>query len=172
MGRWTPWSGCATRGAWAPSGWACAARRFHRRAIASGRFDAILIHDDLSLLRRSDAPLVEAAARADVGVLAGRALLTGLLAGPDPLGDPRLAGHPDAQAAHAWWRWAREREVPLQALALQYVARFPGVSAVVVGARSPHEVEENLVAMLHPIPEGVWREVEERVADQANRAVG
>lgn len=145
---------------------------FHRRAIASGRFDVILIHDDLSLLRRSDAPLVEAAARAHVGVLAGRALLTGLLAGPDPLGDPRLAGHPDAHAAHAWWCWAREREVPLQALALQYVARFPGVSAVVVGARSPHEVEENIAAMLHPIPDSVWREVEERVAGQEDRAVG
>lgn len=99
---------------------------YHRQAIASGRFDAILIHDDFSLIRRSDERVIAEAAAAGMGVLVGRALMTGLLAGPDPGANPRLAAHADAPAAMDWWRWARERELPLQAVAVQFAMRHPG----------------------------------------------
>jgi aryl-alcohol dehydrogenase-like predicted oxidoreductase len=92
-------------------------RDFHRRALASGRFDVILTHDDYTLVRQTDAPLIAEAAAAGVGVLLGRALLTGLLAGDDPLANEQLATQPDASVAHEWWLWAREREVPLEAQA-------------------------------------------------------
>ena len=142
-------------------------RDFHRRAIASGRFDFILTHDDYSLVRQTDAPLLEEAAAADVGVLLGRVLLLGLLAGDDPLANAQLATHPDAPAAHEWWLWARERGVPLQAVALQFAMRHPGVSSVSVGARSVREVEENIAAATFPIPDEIWAEVEERVRRRA-----
>ncbi len=138
-------------------------RDFHRRAIASGRFDFILTHDDYTLVRQTDAPLIEEAAVAGVGVLLGRALLVGLLAGDDPLANERLAAQPDAAAAHAWWLWAREHEVPLPALAIQFAMRHPGVSSVVVGASTPQEVEESVAAATLPIPDAIWAEVEERI---------
>lgn len=136
---------------------------YHRQAIASGRFDAILIHDDFSLIRRTDDSVIAEAAAAGVGVLVGRALMTGLLAGPDPMANERLAAHPDAPAALDWWRWAQERKVPLQAVALQFAMRHPGVSTVVVGASSPREVEENVSAAAFPLPESVWADVEDRM---------
>ena len=65
---------------------------YHHQAIDSGRFDAILIHDDFSLIRRTDDSVIAEAAAAGVGVLVGRALMTGLLAGPDPMAKaPRSA---------------------------------------------------------------------------------
>jgi aryl-alcohol dehydrogenase-like predicted oxidoreductase len=136
---------------------------YHRSAIRSGRFDVILIHDDFSLIRRTDRSLISEAADAGMGVLVGRVLMTGLLAGEDPTGDARLAVHPDARAAHGWWRWATERHVPLQALALQFVLREPGVSSAVVGASSAAEISENAAAVQHPLPDGIWDEVEERM---------
>lgn len=136
---------------------------FHRRAIASGRFDVILPYEDYTLVRQTAQPLIEEAAAAGIGVLLGRALLIGLLAGSDPMGDPEMAAKPDAPAAREWWLWAREHEVPLQALALQFAMRHPGVSSVVVGARSAREVEENVAAATLRIPEDVWAEVDERI---------
>ena len=136
---------------------------YHRQAIASGRFDAILIHDDFSLIRRTDDTVIAEAAAAGVGVLVGRALMTGLLAGPDPMANERLATHPDAPAARDWRRWAQERGVPLQALALQFAMRHPGVSSVVVGASLPREIEENVSAATFPLPEAIWADVEERM---------
>ena len=137
---------------------------YHRRAIVSGRFDALLLYSDYTLVRQTAASLIEEAAAAGLGVLFGRALLVGLLAGGDPLADERLAQDADAAAARAWWLWARERGVPLQALALQFPMRHPGISSVVVGASSAREIEENVAAATFPIPEEVWTEVEERVS--------
>jgi len=140
---------------------------YHRRAIASGRFDAILIHDDFSLIRQTDTSVIEEAAAAGVGVLVGRALMTGLLAGPDPMANERLAVHPDASAAREWWRWAHERGVPLQAVALQFAMRHPGVGTVVVGASYPREIEENVAAATFPVSDEIWAEVEERMRRRA-----
>ena len=142
-------------------------RDFHRIAIASGRFDFILTHDDYSLVRQTDGPLIEEAAAADIGVLLGRVLMVGLLAGDDPLANAQLASHPDAAAAHEWWCWAREREVPLQAVAIQFAMRNPGVSSATVGASSVREVEENVAAATFPLPDGIWAEVEERIRHRA-----
>lgn len=144
-------------------GFAIRGATYHRQAIASGRFDAILVHDDFSLIRRTDSALIQEAAAASLGVLVGRALMTGLLAGADPMNNERLASHPDAAAAREWWLWARERGVPLQAVALQFAMRHPGVSTVVVGASSPREIEENVAAATHALPSGVWDEVEQRM---------
>jgi aryl-alcohol dehydrogenase-like predicted oxidoreductase len=144
-------------------GFAIRGASYHREAIASGRFDAILIHDDFSLIRRTDDSVIAEAAAAGVGVLVARALMTGLLAGHDPMANERLAAHPDAPAAVDWWRWAQERNVPLQAVALQFAMRHPGVSSVVVGASSPREVEENVSAATFTLPESIWADVDERM---------
>lgn len=137
---------------------------FHRRAIDAGRVDAILTFADYNLVRQTAAPLIDYAASAGVGVILAQAVLAGLLAGPDPAGDERLRKHPDYAAARGWWEWAREREVSLPAVALQFALRNPNVSCVLVGAKTPKEVEENLAAVSAPLPDGIWSEVEVMIA--------
>jgi aryl-alcohol dehydrogenase-like predicted oxidoreductase len=144
-------------------GFAIRGADYHRQAIASGRFDAILIHDDFSLIRRTDVSVIEEAAAAGLGVIVARALMTGLLAGADPMANERLAAHPDARAAHDWWLWAQHRGVSLQAVAVQFAMRQPGVSTVVIGASAPHEIEENVRSATTPLPDAIWAEVEERI---------
>lgn len=144
-------------------GFAIRGAGYHRRAIASGRFDVILIHDDFSLIRQTDTSVIEEAAAAGVGVLVGRALMVGLLAGSDPMANERLAAHPDAPAAREWWLWAHGRGVPLQAVALQFAMRHPGVGSVVVGASLPREIEENIGAATVALPDEIWAEVEDRM---------
>lgn len=137
--------------------------RYHRRAIQSGKIDAILTYADFTLVRQTAAPLIEEAAAAGIGVIVAQALLAGLLAGPDPLLDERLQKHPDVTAARNWWLWARERNISLPALAIQYCLRNPNTGCVLVGAKTAKEVEENVVAATQPIDESIWREVEERI---------
>lgn len=137
---------------------------FHRRAIECGRFDVILVHDDYTLVRQTDLPLLNEAGEAGVGVLLGRALLMGLLTGIDPQTVEHLADHPDMPMARDWWLWAREREIPLRALAIQFPMRHPAVSSVVVGASSTKEIEESVAAATFPIPDAIWAEVDERMA--------
>lgn len=83
------------------------------------------------------------------------------------MANERLAAHPDAPAAREWWLWARERGVPLQAVALQFAMRHPGVGTVVVGASYPREIEENVTAATFPVPDEIWAEVEERMRRRA-----
>jgi len=52
-------------------------------------------------------------------------------------------------------RW----EVPLKAAALQFPLRHPAVGSVVVGCRSPAEVDEDVGLFGLPIPAGLWEEL-------------
>jgi aryl-alcohol dehydrogenase-like predicted oxidoreductase len=50
--------------------------------------------------------------------------------------------------------------VSLLAAALQYVVRHPAVSTTVPGARRPDQAIANTAAMLEPIPDRFWQELE------------
>jgi aryl-alcohol dehydrogenase-like predicted oxidoreductase len=52
-------------------------------------------------------------------------------------------------------------------VAIQYPMRNPGVSSVVVGASSPREIEDSVTAANTPLDDGIWAEVEERIAAMA-----
>ncbi|WOO42130.1 aldo/keto reductase [Rubellicoccus peritrichatus] len=47
---------------------------------------------------------------------------------------------------------AVKHQRPLQHLAIQWAARQPGISSVIVGARNGQQVQENVVALKDPIP--------------------
>ena len=51
-------------------------------------------------------------------------------------------------------------EVPLAAAAVQYPLRHPAVKTVVVGCRTPAEVEDDLRLSVLDIPETLWEEIE------------
>jgi aryl-alcohol dehydrogenase-like predicted oxidoreductase len=144
-------------------GLGCRRHEHHRAAIRSGRFDAILTFADYNLVRQTASSLIDEAHAAGVGVIVAQAVLAGSLAGPDPLANPHTAQRPDAPAAREWWAWAREREVPIQALAVQWVLRNPKVGTILIGPKTPAEVEENVRMATLPLPEGIWADVEERL---------
>lgn len=48
---------------------------------------------------------------------------------------------------------------PLKAAALQFPLAHPAVAAIIPGARSPEEVDENVRMVAYPIPAGFWAEL-------------
>ena len=136
---------------------------YHRRAIESGKVDVILTYADYTLVRQTAAPLIEQAGTAGVGVILAQLVHAGQLAGPDPTQDPRLKDRPELQASYDWWKWARERQVSLPAIAMQYGLRNPHVGCALVGAKAAHEIEENVRYVQERIPDEIWREVDERI---------
>jgi aryl-alcohol dehydrogenase-like predicted oxidoreductase len=145
-------------------GLGCRPLDHHRQAIRSGRFDAILTFGEYSLLAQGAAPVIDEAHAAGVGVIVAQAIVAGLLAGPDPALSERMRGRPEYARARPWWLWAKERGLPLQAVAVQWVLRNPKVGCVLIGPRSPEEVEENARLAATPLAEGIWAEVEARLA--------
>jgi aryl-alcohol dehydrogenase-like predicted oxidoreductase len=144
-------------------GLGCRPHEHHRAAIRSGRFDAILTFADYNLVRQTASSLIDEAHAAGLGVIVAQAVLAGSLAGPDPLANPHTARRPDAPAAREWWLWARERAVSIQALAVQWVLRNPKVGTILIGPKTPAEVEENVRMATTPLPESIWAEVEARL---------
>ena len=137
---------------------------FHRLAIQDGRFDALLTFGDYNLVRQTASSLIDDAHAAGIGVIVAQAVLGGQLAGPDPLMNDRMRARPESAQAHAWWAWARERGVPLQAVALQWVLRNPRIGCILIGPRTAAEVAENMIMASYPLPDGIWGEVDARIA--------
>jgi aryl-alcohol dehydrogenase-like predicted oxidoreductase len=131
-------------------------------AVRSGRFDAILTYADYNLIRQTATPLIDEAHARGVGVILAQVFLAGLLAGGDPAAS-LYADRPDARLASDWWMWARERDVNLRAVALQYGLRNPKVDCVLVGADTPEQADEIVAAAQEPLPPPMWEEVEERI---------
>jgi D-threo-aldose 1-dehydrogenase len=129
------------------------------RFVERGLVDCVLLAGRYTLLDQSAlADLLPAAEAAGVAVILGGVFNSGLLA------DPRPGAHYDyATAKPALLARARalaaicERHgVPLGAAALQFGAAHPAVASVLVGARSPAEVEQALRWFAQPIPPELW----------------
>ncbi|HEU5318920.1 MAG TPA: aldo/keto reductase [Chloroflexota bacterium] len=137
--------------------------RFLRRAIESGRFDVILTPYDYTLLRASAAPVIELAVSHDVGVINGSPYGAGLLAGIDPdvaAQKRQPLSAPDLARARALWRWCRDHDLDLGAVAMQYSLRHPGIATTLVGPRTAEEVDGNLRHATTPLPETLWAELD------------
>jgi D-threo-aldose 1-dehydrogenase len=141
--------------------------RFLRRAVASGRFDAILPSYDYTLIRNSAGPLIDYAYEHGVGVVSASPYLAGLLAGinPELAAARRKNDYPeDLARARALWRWAAEHEVDLGALAVQYHLRNPHITTTLIGPRDAGEVEANIRHATTVLPEAIWAELEAFIA--------
>jgi D-threo-aldose 1-dehydrogenase len=123
-----------------------------------GGIDQVMIAGRYTLLDRSaEAELLPLCAERGIAVTAAGVFNSGILAGGTTF---------DYQPASSALR-ARVDDlagvcsrygVPLAAAALQFPLRHPAVGTMVVGARSPAEVEQNLDHLALPIPEEFWRE--------------
>lgn len=134
---------------------------FHRRALESGRFDVILTYNDYHPLRTTAAEeLLPLAERCDAGVLNGSPLAHGLLTGEDPDRiNERLhmrASEPDLERVRRFYRWCREREVPMVAVVLQFCLRQPLIHCTLSGAKTKAELRQNLQGATMPLPEDLW----------------
>ena len=144
---------------------------FHRAAIDAGRVDVILTYGDYNLARRTALPLIEHAKAAGVGVILGSPQMLGLLAGGDPLEIRKpfdLTEYftpADIQTAHGWWKWCREHEVELRHLNVRFVLSNPQIDMVLTGPGSVVELGQNFQDAVTPIPDDVWREALQRVAE-------
>lgn len=139
------------------------------RVLQEVAIDHLLLAGRITLLDRSglDAVLPLAESRG-VGVLAAGVFNSGLLADPTPGAPFHYAPAPDDVVATAarLRTLATAADTSLLAAAVQYPARFSGVTRVVVGARSPAEVAADVGAAAEAVPESLWPELD-RVAHVA-----
>lgn len=130
------------------------------RFVRERRMDCVLVAGRYTLLDQSAGEqLLPECARRGVGVLVGGALNSGLLADPRPGATydyaPASAGI--LQRARAIGAVCQRYGVPLRAAALQFPFGHPAVTSVLVGARSPAEVDEAVAALRHPVPDRLWQ---------------
>lgn len=142
--------------------------RFLRRAVESGRFDAILPSYDYTPIRNSAGPVIELAYRNNVGVVSASPYMAGLLAGIHP--DQAAAKRPvdiagDLARARALWYWAQEHEVDLGAVAVQYNLRNDFITTTLIGPRDAGEIEANVRHATTPLPAGIWDELDTFLAE-------
>jgi D-threo-aldose 1-dehydrogenase len=130
--------------------------------IGRARFDAFLLAGCYTLLDASGRTLIETAHRRGIAVVAGGVYNSGVLAAwPQPA--PTF-GYQPADAA-ILERTARivaicqRHDVPLAAVALQFVLAQPAIRTVLLGPRTVGELDANLRAADWPIPEALWNDL-------------
>jgi D-threo-aldose 1-dehydrogenase len=132
------------------------------RLVRDADLDCVLVAGRHTLLDQSAAdellPLCE---RRGVGVLAAGVFNSGILA--DPTDDARYDYAPAPPALLAKARRiaavCARHGVSLPAAALAFARRHPAVASVVVGARSPAEVDAAARAFAAPVPDAVWADL-------------
>jgi len=125
--------------------------------------DCVLLAGRYSLLDRSGAErLLPHCAEREVGVILGGVFNSGILIDPDALASYDYA--PASADVLARSRLLRDRcaarGVALPAAALQLAMSHQAVTSVVVGARSPAEVAEDVRHASAAIPDALWAELD------------
>lgn len=135
------------------------------QAIDAGASDVLLVAGRWTLLDRTAGGAVFSRAMAlGTHVVCGGILNSGLLADPDAPGalfDYRPASNNERAAARRLASLANAAGVSLLAAALQFPGRSPSVSATLLGAGNPEELESALTAMRTAIPQPFWAAVEQ-----------
>ena len=129
------------------------------RYVETGAFGSMITHNRYTLLNRSAAPLLEAAAQRGMAVLNAA-----------PYGSGILAKGPSAYARYAYQeadattlRRAQHMEavcnehgVPLAAAALQFSLRDPRITSTIIGITRPERVAQTVELAQHAIPDELW----------------
>jgi D-threo-aldose 1-dehydrogenase len=132
--------------------------RFAREA----RFDCFLLAGRFTLLDQSGLDeLLPLCHREGIAVVAGGVLNSGILADPRPGAHYNYLPAPPELVERAL-RLAEvcdRHGVPLAAAAMQFPLRHPAVASVLVGARSPAEVEEDVRLFRWEVPDELWADL-------------
>jgi D-threo-aldose 1-dehydrogenase len=121
--------------------------------------DCFLVAGRYTLLDRSAAEeLLPLCKERSIDVIAGGVFNSGVLAGGNTF-DYDTASSEIVERAEQLRETCARYEVPLAAAAVQYPLRHPAVKTVVVGCRTPAEVEEDLRLSVLDIPEALWESI-------------
>jgi D-threo-aldose 1-dehydrogenase len=130
--------------------------------VRTGELDCVLLAGRYSLLDRTGAEeLLPLCAERDVSVIAAGVYNSGLLADPRPGAafDYLPASSSLVERALALKSICERHGVPLRAAAIQFPLRHPAVTCVLVGARSPEEVDDAVAMSSVEIPDALWEEL-------------
>jgi D-threo-aldose 1-dehydrogenase len=99
-----------------------------------------------------------------ISIVLGGVFNSGLLIAPGPssMYDYAPANREIVEKARALEAVCRTFDVPLRAAALQFAAAHPAVTSIVIGARSPEEVDDALASASLAIPKELWAELKSR----------
>lgn len=128
------------------------------RFVAEADLDCFLLAGRYTLLEQDCLPLLEVAAARRISVIAAGVFNSGLLVDPAPGAtyDYEPAPEPLVRRAQRLAATCARFGVPLRAAAIQFPLAHPAVTTVVVGARSPAEVDDNLDLLQRTIPPELW----------------
>ena len=135
------------------------------RFADAGSFDCFLLAGRYTLLDQSAlAALLPACERRGIGIVAGGVYNSGLLADPKPGAKFNYDDAPPAliERAQMLAQVCHAHGVPLKAAAIQFPAFHPAVRSILTGARTVHELDENVAMSRVRIPPGLWDELRVR----------
>lgn len=128
-------------------------------------FDAFLVAGRYTLLEQGAMDdLLPTVQEQGASIIAGGVYNSGLLVdpGPDATYDYQPADEDVLEQALSLQATCAEFDVPLRAAALQFPLAHPAVPSIVVGARNPHEVRDNLEMLQRDIPSDLWKALKDR----------
>jgi D-threo-aldose 1-dehydrogenase len=121
--------------------------------------DCLLVAGRYTLLDQSaDDELLPLCAERGIAVIAGGVFNSGVLADGDTY-DYGAAPPAVRERAAELREICARNDVPLAAAAVQFPLRNPAVAAVLVGCRTPHEVEEDVRLFELDLPQELWEEL-------------
>ncbi|NUP62001.1 MAG: aldo/keto reductase [Nonomuraea sp.] len=133
------------------------------RFVRETSVDVVMLAGRYTLLDQSGLPLLEECAERGVRVLAAGVFNSGVLATATPSGtyDYAPAPAPVLDRAARIAKICERHGVPLPQAAMAFPLRHPAVASIVLGARAPEEVLANAALWSRPVPEDLWRELED-----------
>ena len=135
------------------------------RIIDTGRFDVVLTAFNYSLLwQEAKRYVVPAAAKQQMGVVVGSPLQQGALARryDQKLADSAWISEPRREQFRALYKLVDDTGIALPEMGIRFVLSDANVHAVLMGARSADEVEQNVrAAEAGPLPADVLRRIDE-----------
>lgn len=141
--------------------WAGPLARFAEEAD----FDCFLLAGRYTLLEQDSLDdLLPICVERSMSIIAGGVYNSGLLVDPKPGAHYNYvpAEEPVLERARALKAVCDEHDVPLRAAALQFPLAHPAVASIVVGARTPEEVDDNLAMLSLDVPDELWTALKER----------
>ncbi len=130
--------------------------------VERGDADVILLAGRYTLLDRSATDeLLPLCAERGVELLAAGIFNSGVLAGGTTF-DYHAAPPAVLEQRRRLEQACARHDVPLAAAAIQFPLRHPAVTSILVGARTPEEITEDVRLLEHPVPEELWSELDRK----------
>lgn len=128
--------------------------------VETGEFETVITHNRFNLLHRGAEPLLNAATKRGMAILNAAPFASGILADPSKNRFVYQEASDDIlQRVSKISSTCQRYGVSLRAAALQFSVRDPRISATIVGAATPEQVDDCLSLLDQPIPAELFEEV-------------